>query len=199
MTRMTTHRSRRLLPFVATATAAALALTACSGGSSNAGGEPGSGGTVDPDEQITLTMYWWGNDDRADRYNQAIELFEEEYPNIEVQSNFSSWDDYWPARATEAAGSSLPDVFQMDLAYLTQYGGRDQLLDLTPYLGGELDATGIADELLDSGRVGEGLYGVPQGTNTLAMFSNPAIIDELGIDPPTAEMSWSDYVEWMAE
>ncbi|WP_277051152.1 extracellular solute-binding protein [Ruania albidiflava] len=199
MTRMTTHRSRRLLPFVATATAAALALTACSGGSSNEGGEPGSGGTVDPDEQITLTMYWWGNDDRADRYNQAIELFEEEYPNIDVQSNFSSWDDYWPARATEAAGSSLPDVFQMDLAYLTQYGDRGQLLDLTPYLGGELDATGIADELLDSGRVGEGLYGVPQGTNTLAMFSNPAIIDELGIEAPGDDMSWSDYVEWMAE
>src|SRR5699024_10897043 len=145
MTRMTTHRSRRLLSFVATATAAALALTACSGGSSNAGGEPGSGGTVDPDDQITLTThwcgnderaglmsltrYWGGNDDRAGRYKQPIELFEEEYPNIDVQSNFASWDDYWPARATDAAGSSLPDVFQMDLAYLTQYGGRDQLLD----------------------------------------------------------------------
>src|SRR5699024_668818 len=135
----------------------------------------------------------------ADRYNQAIDLFEEEYPNIDVQANFSSWDDYWPARATEAAGSSLPDVFQMDLAYLTQYGDRNQLLDLTPYLGGELDATGMPEQLLDSGRVAEGLYAIPQGTNTLAMFANPAIIDELGVEAPTADMTWSDYAAWLAE
>lgn len=199
MTPTTKRGTRRLLPLAAAATAAALALTACSGGGSNDGGEPGSGGTVDPDEQITLRLDWWGNDDRADRYNQAIELFEAEYPNIDVQANFSSWDDYWTARNTEAAGSSLPDVFQMDLAYLSQYGNRNQLLDLTPYLGGELDASGMPEQLLDSGRVGEGLYGIPQSTNTLALFYNPATVEEIGVEPPTAEMSWSDYVTWLQE
>src|SRR5690625_6610967 len=152
-----------------------LALTACSG--SSAGGEPGSGETVDPDEQITLRLDWWGNDDRAQRYNEAIELFEEEYPNIEVQANFTSWDDYWTARNTEAAGSSLPDVLQMDDAYLSQYGNRLLLLDLTPYLGGELDVTGVPDQLVDNGRVGDGLYAIPQGTTTLAMVYNPATIE----------------------
>ncbi|WP_022917106.1 ABC transporter substrate-binding protein [Ruania albidiflava] len=198
MTARNRRSTPRYLPLAAAATAATLALTACSSGS-DGGGEPGSGGTVDPDEQITLTMYWWGNEDRADRYNEAIELFEEEYPNIDVQANYSAWDDYWPARATEAAGSSLPDVFQMDLAYLSQYGGRNQLVDLTPYLGGELDATGMPEELLDSGRVGDGLYAIPQSTNTLAMFSNPELIEELGVEAPTADMTWSDYAQWAAE
>src|SRR5699024_10320831 len=131
MTRTTRRSPRRLLPLAAAATAAALALTACSGGG---GVDSGEAASLDPDEQITLRLDWWGNDDRADRYNQAVELFEDEYPNIDVQANFSSWDDYWTARNTEAAGSALPDVFQMDLAYLTQYGNRNQLLDLTPYV-----------------------------------------------------------------
>ena len=197
-TTTTTGRApRRLLPLLGAASAVALALTACSG--SSAGGEPGSGETVDPDEEITLRLDWWGNDDRAQRYNEAIELFEEEYPNIEVQANFTSWDDYWTARNTEAAGSSLPDVLQMDDAYLSQYANRNQLLDLTPYLGGELDVTGMPDQLVDNGRVDDGLYAIPQGTTTLAMFYNPATIEEIGVQPPTADMSWSDYVSWLAE
>ncbi len=197
MTPMTRRGTRRLLPLAAAATAAALALTACSGG--GGGNNSGEAATLDPDEQITLRLDWWGNDDRAERYNQAIALFEDEYPNIDVQANFSSWDDYWTARNTEAAGSSLPDVFQMDLAYLTQYGNRNQLLDLTPYVGGELDMSGMPEQLLDSGRVGEGLYGIPQSTNTLALFYNPAIVEAIGVESPTDEMSWTDYVTWLEE
>ncbi|WP_022917102.1 ABC transporter substrate-binding protein [Ruania albidiflava] len=197
MTSTTRRSARHLLPLAAAATAAALALTACSGGGGGGGSEEAE--SLDPDEQITLRMDWWGNDDRAERYNEAIELFEEEYPNIDVQANFSSWDDYWTARNTEAAGSSLPDVFQMDLAYLTQYGNRNQLLDLAPYLGGELDASGMPEELLDSGRVGDALYGVPQSTNTLALFYIPATVEKIGVEPPTADMTWADYVQWNAE
>src|SRR5690625_7058141 len=88
-TTTTTGRApRRLLPLLGAASAVALALTACSG--SSAGGEPGSGETVDPDEEITLRLDWWGNDDRAQRYNEAIELFEEEYRSEEHTSELQS-------------------------------------------------------------------------------------------------------------
>ncbi|UFU05880.1 ABC transporter substrate-binding protein [Ruania halotolerans] len=180
--------------------AGALVLAACSGGGDDAGGgEPGSGGTVDPDEEISLTVVWWGNDDRADRYEQAIELFEAEYPNIDIQSQFQAWPDYWTARATEAAGNALPDVFQMDLSYLSEFGTRGQLVDLAPYAGGELDTSGLSDALLASGQIDGAQYGIPQSTNTLALFYNPAIVDDLGIEPPTADQTWEEYVAWAAE
>ena len=65
----------------AIAAVAAISLTACSGG-----GAPGLG-HVDPDEEITLDYTFWGNDDRAARYDQAIALFEEEHPNITINSH----------------------------------------------------------------------------------------------------------------
>lgn len=181
----------------AVAATAALALTACGGGDDPA--DAGTGGTVDPDEEITLTMTWWGNDDRAERYNQALELFSEEYPNITVQPTFAAWDDYWTARATEAAGNSLPDVMQTDLAYLTQFGNRNQFLDLTPYLDNGLDMSGMSESLLESGKVGDALLGIPQGSNTLALFYNPATIEALGVEAPTAEQSWEEFVQWGVE
>ncbi|WP_420112999.1 ABC transporter substrate-binding protein [Pseudactinotalea sp.] len=175
--------------------AAALTLTACGGGGGGSA-DPGTAGTLDPEEQVTITMTWWGNDDRADRYNQAIELFNEEYPNITVQASFSAWDDYWTARATEAAGNSLPDVMQTDLAYLSQFGNRSQFLDLTPYIDNGIDGSGMSESLLDSGKVGDALVGIPQSTNTLALFYNPATLATLGVDAPEAEQTWDEFVQW---
>lgn len=195
--------TRTTLRIAATGAALALALSACSGGGSSedpttGGGETG-GATVDPNEEITLNVTWWGNDDRADRYYEAIELFNEEYPNIAIQPNFSAWPDYWPARATEAAGSSLPDVMQMDLAYISQFGTRGQLLDLSPHIGGELDVAGMPESLLSSGQLNGQTVGIPQSTNTRAMFYNPAVIEQLGVEAPTADMTWEDYHDFVVE
>ena len=194
--------TRTTLKIAATGAALALALTACSGGSNEdptGDGETGGGEALDPNEEITLNVTWWGNDDRADRYYEAIDLFNEEYPNIDIQPNFSAWPDYWPARATEAAGSSLPDVMQMDLAYISEFGTRGQLLDLSPYIDGELDVSGMPESLLGSGQLDGKTVGIPQSTNTLAMFYNPAVIEQLGVEAPTADMTWEDYHDFVVE
>ncbi|TDE91648.1 carbohydrate ABC transporter substrate-binding protein [Occultella glacieicola] len=192
--------TRRTIRFAAVGAALALGLTACGGGGDEGDdGATGGGGTVDPDEEITLTVTWWGNDDRADRYNQAIELFNEEYPNITINPNFSAWPDYWTARATEAAGSALPDVMQMDLAYISQFGSRGQLLDLDPYIGGELDVSGMPESLLAAGQLEAGTVGIPQSTNTLALFYNPAVVTQLGIEPPANDLTWDDYDAWITQ
>lgn len=194
---------RRTVTLAALATAAALTVSACGGGGSDpdatGGGETGGGGTFDPQGEATLTMTWWGNDDRADRYNQAIALFNEEYPNVTVQASFQAFPDYWTARNTEAAAQSLPDVMQMDLSYITQFANRDQLLNLSPYLGEALDVSGMSEELLASGQLNEQTVGIPQSTNTLALYYNPAIVDELGIEPPSEDQTWPEYVDWIEQ
>jgi multiple sugar transport system substrate-binding protein len=177
--------------------AVALTLTACGGGTESA--EPGSAEEVSTDEDITLSLAWWGEPARAEMYEEAVDLFEEEHPNITVQTQFQDWDAYWTARATEAAGGALPDVVQMDLSYLRQYGATGQLLDLNGQVGVNLDTEGIDDSLLGSGQIDGSQYGVPTSTNTLALFYNADVLKKIGVEPPAEGYTWDDLNSWMEE
>src|SRR3546814_8487166 len=73
------RRTTRILAGTAAFASAALVLAGCSGGGSNSSGE------YDPDEEVTLEMSWWGDDNRAALFAAVIDMFEAEYPNISVQ------------------------------------------------------------------------------------------------------------------
>ncbi|MCK9792849.1 extracellular solute-binding protein [Isoptericola sp. 4D.3] len=194
-----TTRRRRLAAVAAPAAVVALLASSCSGGDTPSGVAE----TLDPDEEVTLTVAWWGDDDRAARYEEALDLFEEQHPNITIQSSFVTFDDYWTARATEAAGSSLPDVMQFDSSFLREYAGTGQLLDVTPYLGegtdAAIDTSDVAPELIDSGTIEDAVYAVPTATNTWATFYNPSVVEKLGLEPPAAGFTWDDLAAWTAE
>jgi multiple sugar transport system substrate-binding protein len=189
---------RKVAGGVAASATIVLALTACGqGGGTTA--EPGSGEELDTDEDITVSLAWWGEPERASMYEAAVDLFEEAHPNITVQTQFQDWDAYWTARATEAAGGSLPDVIQMDLSYLRQYGSTGQLLDLSGQVGVNLDVEGIDDALLESGAIDGGQYGIPTSTNTLATFYNADLLTTVGVEPLAEGYTWDDYSAWIQE
>lgn len=175
-----------------------LVLGACGGGDGS-GGDGSSAAPVSTDDDITLTLAWWGNEERAALYEEAIDVFEAEHPNITVQSQFQAWGDYWPARNTEAAGGSLPDVFQMDLAYLRQYANNGQLLALDSQIGTNLDVSGFEENLLSSGNVDGKQVAIPTSTNTLALIYSPDLVDELGVELVGEDYTWDDYFEFLGE
>lgn len=181
---------------VAVTAATALALTACSGGAAENGD---FGSPLDTDAETSISLAWWGDDDRAGKYEEAVALFEEEYPNITVETNWLDWDSYWPARNTEAAGNSLPDVMQMDLSYLRQYESSGQLADLSAAEGTTLDVSGYDEALLEAGQVEGAQVGIPTSTNTLALFYNADVLDQLGVEPPAEEYTWDEYVAFVEE
>lgn len=185
--------SRRAGSGVAVTVAAALMLTACGG---NGGGE--AGGTPDPNEEVTLNFTWWGNDDRAERYNEAIALFEEENPNIDVNGTFMDFPAYWEKRQTEAAGGGLPDVMQFDYSYLRQYGENGLLMDLSEYVGNGLTTETIDETLLATGQLEDQTLAIPTGYNAWSLFENPALIEQAGVDGYEGGTSWEDYEAYMA-
>lgn len=168
---------------------------ACGQGASSAG----PAAPVSTDEDITLTFTWWGNDDRAERYQKSIDLFEEKYPNITIQTQFQSWDDYWTARSTEAAGSALPDVVQMDAGYVRQYGATGQLAELDGQIGVNLDVDGVDDSALASGQIEGTTYAVPVSLNTQSIIYNTKLLEELGMEPPAEGYTWDDLVAWFSD
>lgn len=191
---------RTLWKTAAVAAVAALALTACSSGGSGST-EPTASSTGPDTSPVTLNFTWWGNDDRADRYNQALALFKEKYPYITVQTSFAAFPDYWTARSTEAAGRALPDVMQFDLSYLREFNQNGQLLDLQKYVdNGTIDLSGFDKTLTKAGVLDDKMIGIPTSTNTFAMFQNPNVIEQTGATfPDEADYTWDDYNDFIKD
>lgn len=182
---------KRSFAAVALATGAALALAGCAGGGNETADD------FDPEEEITLDLAFWGNDVRADLYNQVIEAFNEEYPNITVNSTFLGFPEFWEKRQTEAAGKNLPDVMQFDYSYLRQYAENGLLLNLEPYLGDTIQTEPLGDNILSIGVVADATYAIPTSTNAWGLFTNPTLLETVGAEDFEGG-TWADYTDWMA-
>ena len=188
----TTRVRRGLFAAAAMAGVAALALTGCaSGGAAEA--EP----AYDPDEEVTLTFTWWGNDDRAQRYQQLIDAFEEEHPNITIEGNFTDFPSYWEKRQTEAAGGGLPDVWQFSDSYLREYAEPGLLLDLDT-VSDYIDFDAFEDSLRQTGQLEGVQYSLPTGYSSWAVFLNDGLLEQAGVEPYEGGTSYEEYTEWMA-
>jgi multiple sugar transport system substrate-binding protein len=181
----------RLLAAAALTASAALVLAGC------AGGEPEEAAAFDPDEKVTLDFAFWGNDDRATRYDDLIAAFNEEYPNITINTSFTDFPSFWEKRQTEAAGGGLPDVFQFSDSYLRQYGESGNLLDLAE-VSDYIDTTTFEESLLGTGALDGVQYSLPTGYSLWANFVNDDLVAQAGVEAPEAGTSFADFDEWMA-
>lgn len=184
-------RKTRILSTAAVIAVGGLALAGCSGGG-------GGGDGYDPDEEITLNFSFWGNDVRADLYQQVFDAFEDEHPNITVNKSFLEFQAYWEKRQTEAAGGGLPDVMQFDYSYLRQYSENGLLLDLAPYIGEEISDESLSENILSIGVVADGTFGIPTSTNAWGLFGNTKLLADAGVEDFTGG-TYDEYTDWMEE
>lgn len=179
------------LKWAASVAALGLLLSGCSAG----GGSEGGGGA----EEVTLTLSFWGDASRSERYEKAIDLFEAENEGVTIQTTFAGFGDYWTARNTEAAGGSLPDVIQMDLAYINQYASTNQLVPLNDYIGDVIDTSTINETLAAAGEVEGETYAIASAASTLSTLINDPLLAELGVEAPSADLTWDEYDAFLAE
>ncbi|GAA4989450.1 ABC transporter substrate-binding protein [Kineococcus glutinatus] len=183
-----TELSRRVL-VSAFVLSTALGLTSC--GTAEGPAAAGSSAPALSDEDVTLRLTWWGADARTARTQEAIEAFEAQHPTIDVVGEFSDWSGYWDKLATSTAGGNSPDVIQMDQLYLASYADRGVLADLGSLP--QLDTSNLEASVLDTGRSGETLYGMPASTTAFAILVNQDLLDELGLAlPDTTTWTWDD-------
>jgi len=174
---------------VGAAAAAALLLAGCSA--------PAQSGGFDPDEEIALSIAWWGNDERAAIMAEVIDLFEAEYPNITVtEEPVGAPDDLFNRLATDfgSGGSTAPDVFALGGAKPQEYGAAGTLLDLST-VSDYLDTGNYEDFTTTSATVDGTLYGLPTGGNAIGMLVNVDLFEQAGVDVPEGQWTWEDLVE----
>jgi multiple sugar transport system substrate-binding protein len=164
-------------------------LTACSGSA------PAETGGYDPSEEVELHIAWWGNDERSAIMAEAIDLFEEEYPNITVvEEPVGAPDDLFNRLATDFASGTAPDVFALGGAKPQEYGAAGALLDLST-VSEQLDTSKYEDFTLTNATVDDTLYGLPTGGNAIGVLINATIFEQAGVPVPEDDWTWEDLVD----
>lgn len=184
--------------FMATSLVATM-LTFAACGSSNS--EEAASAAAAGDEKVTLTFSWWGGELRHNSTQEAVELYEELNPNVDIQVEYSSWDDYWKKLATKSASGDLPDVMQMDLQYISQYGLKNQLADLSKFAvkGGAIDTTYTDESLVAGSKIGDELFGFPISKNALSMLTNTSALEEAGVTIDYANWDFEDWKQVVSD
>lgn len=201
MKRFTTHPSRSLRrtlpPLVAVAVLAAACSGGDAGGDADAGGGTGGGG-AEEQEVVSLRFMWWGSEERAAITEEAITAFEAEHPEIDIVPEPNPFDGYFDKLATSMAADDAPDIFTLGGAYPLEYASRGGLLNLNDVE--QLDTSQFDQPILANAEYEGGLYGVPTGANTVAMFANPELFEQAGVEMPDDDTwTWQDLADISAE
>ena len=137
----------------------------------------------------TLSMWSWRTED-TDAYNEILAAYQAEHPDVTV--NFEAFlnTEYNTLVSTSLQAGDAGDVVQT-----RSYGGVKPWIDggyLVP-LDGQASLENYEASVLDAVRSQEDdqVFGMPFALQTLQMFYNKAIFEELGLSEPT---TWDEFV-----
>ena len=185
---MGVNRRQFLLGGLAAA-ATTMGLVGCAPGSSNSGGGGGDASSAE------LNFTWWGNDVRNKNTTTAIDAYTKANPGVKISPQPGEWASYWDRLATQVAGNTAPDIIQMDMAYISEYGNRGALLDLSG-----VDTSKFIEGTVDSGKIDGTLNGINAGINCLVVLANPKVFEKAGVAvPDDKSWTWDCLVDVSAE
>ncbi|MFE5320756.1 ABC transporter substrate-binding protein [Paenibacillus sp. NPDC056579] len=169
-------------------------VVGCSSSDTSAPASQPADGSGSSKEQIKLRVAWWGGQSRHDYTLKMIDMYEKQHPNVKIEPEYAAFDDYWKKLVPQAAANDLPDVIQMSVAYISQFGDRGQLEDLAPHMTkGTIDKSSISDSYLKVGQYNGKQYQLTLGVNALAVVYDPQMIKDAGASLPSNSWTWDDF------
>lgn len=171
---------------------AALAVTACVALTAASCGSGES--TLDPSDVSGSVTFWdTSGQSEAPFFSKLVASFEREHPRIDVKyvqvDFFEAQERYAKA---QREGRGVPDVLRADVGWTAGFIQQGYLVDLSdspalnfPALDEEFLETTTASVTQD-----DGVYGVPQVVDPLALLYNKRLLEEAGISSPPA--TWKE-------
>lgn len=145
------------------------------------------------DEPVNITF--WHTYNEVSPENQTlvdtlIPMFEEQHPNINVESVPYPYDGFRQALLTAAAAGEGPDLVRLDIIWSPEFAAQGFLTNLSQTMPDfQTYADAVFPGPLSTNAYNGEYYGLPLDTNTRAFIYNPALYAEAGIEaaPATIE------------
>ena len=145
------------------------------------------------EDQVTITFSLW-DEIQSVVYQQLIDNFEEQNPNIHVEMQLTPWDQYWTKFDASAGANQAADVFFMN-NWVPKYAEAGILEPLDDYMEkANFDLSLYAPSVVEAGTVDGVHYVVPKGTDSLAVIINSALFEKYGVTEPENGWTWDDML-----
>lgn len=150
-------------------------------------------------DSIELDFWnWWGVA-REPLMNEIVAGFEQDYPEITVNSIVQPWDRRDEQVLTALAGGDAPEVLMATRQEIVQFADAGTIAPITQYVeqaGVDLDA--YYESEIGSMWWNDELYSLPMptaGGETNLSFYNKDLFERAGLDPESAPQTWDALSE----
>ncbi len=149
-------------------------------------------------EQVTITFSLW-DEIQSVVYQELIDKFEEQNPDIKVEMQLTPWDQYWTKFDAAAGANQAADVFFMNV-WVPKYAEAGVLEPLDSYMERDgFDFDLYTGSIIENGIYNGTHYTVPKGTDSLAVMVNTSLFEKYGVAVPENSWTWDDMISTCRE
>lgn len=160
----------------------ALALAACSGGTSDAASDDGP---------VKLTFWHGYTEADGDVLDQMVKDFNSSHPDIVITTEVNPWDVIDDTFLPALSADNGPEIVAMPAERIPVYADRGAFVSLDDFYDGDESTPDLNAGALDMITVNGTKSAVPTGFVPLTMFYNKALFSAAGIEVPT---TWDEWV-----
>jgi len=146
-------------------------------------------------QDVTLDL--WTIEEPGEYDYVLAEDFMKLHPEIKINVRTVQFGDMVNDLARGIATGNAPDITYIDNPEVALFASRDLLLDLTPYIEASemVNPADIFPGPLSSVTYEGGIYGLPRGANTIALYYNADMFRAAGLDPDSPPQTWDELYE----
>ncbi len=152
----------------------------------------------DGEDVVTIDYFTFSpGEQHEEDLQKMISAFEAENPNIKINYEMASFDDYFTKLQTRLAGGSAPDTFELNYESFVNYASKDVLLPLDELINtdSDFDPSQINQEAFKAFQHNGKQYGMVESFSNVVLYYNKDLFDEAGVDYPSADWTWEDELE----
>ncbi|ARV63245.1 ABC transporter substrate-binding protein [Nostocales cyanobacterium HT-58-2] len=133
---------------------------------------------------VTIKLGGWTSSPAEQKLlKELLQDFEVQHSGIKVRHEVIN-DQYMDVMKTRLVGEAAPDVFYLDALEAPFFMSQNVLEPLDAYITPEFDIPDFEENLLNSFKYSDHLYGLPKDYSTLALFYNKKAFASAGLSTP---------------
>ena len=169
--------------------AAGLLAAGMAAGLVGCGGGNQSGAAADGN--VNLTFQIWDVAQR-DGMQAMCDAYTAQHPNVKIEVQVTSWNEYWTKLEAAATSGQMPDIFWMHTNELLKYADNGMLADCSDIV----DTSKFSEVSLSNASGSDGtLYAIPKDKDTVGLVYNKEMFDAAGVSYPDESWTWDDLTD----